>query len=257
MNAPVIQIYDIMACNVYMDFENTGLGAAQHKFLVSFYPTGDRPLPELIEKITARGPDGYQVHFVNQEFTGANRNGYIYDRTTNAHWYMVNLDTGFMKEGTYTIDVQCKDGTVKSKARRQKTAPSDALVATYLKNRDAIYRSHSPGTGRPLTAGSPLSNLEVKWSTLHQIAHQDAYYIFRLSEGSSSKEFNTQKLVWWDNIFVDRASHPEAGRNRNGVTVTAELKLAASYVYFTEITDSNAMGETNICIFQPHQMFRT
>jgi hypothetical protein len=95
MNAPFVQIYDIMACNARVDFENTGLSAEQHKFLVSFLPTGGRPVPQIVEKITARGP-GYKVDFINQEFTGANRNGYIYDRTTSAHWYMVNLDSGFI-----------------------------------------------------------------------------------------------------------------------------------------------------------------
>jgi hypothetical protein len=39
------------------------------------------------------------------------------------------------------------------------------------------------------------------------------------------------------------------------VTISAELAPGKPYVYFTEITDSNAMGETNMCIFQPHQSF--
>jgi tRNA G18 (ribose-2'-O)-methylase SpoU len=47
MTKPTIEIYDIMACNVYMDFENTGLQKEQHKFLVAFFPTGGAPLPEL------------------------------------------------------------------------------------------------------------------------------------------------------------------------------------------------------------------
>jgi hypothetical protein len=256
MNAPTVQIYDIMACNVYMDFVNTGLKAEQHKFLVSFFPTGGPPAPELVEKITARGPGGYSVDFINQKFTGANRNGFIYDRTTNAHWYMVNLDTGFMKEGAYEIDVLCKDGTVKSKARHQKNAPSDALVATYLRSRDRIFHSHSPGSSQPLSPGGPLNGLKVKWSSLKELANFDAFYIYRLSEGHSSKEFNTQKLVWWDNIFVQAKGQADAGRNRNEVTITTQLKSGATYVYFTEITDSNAMGDTNICIFQPHQIFR-
>lgn len=257
MTEPSVQIYDIMACNVYMDFEDTGLRKEQHKFLVSFYPTGGRPLPELIEKITARGPGGYQVPFINQEFTGANRNGHIYDRTTNAHWYMVNIDTGFMKEGTYTIEVECKDGTTKSKTRHQKNEPSRALLSAYSKNRDTIYGSHSPSKTTPFPAGGPLTNLEVKWSSLKDLADFDAFYIYRLSEGRSSKEFNTQNLVWWDNIFVQRTSHPDAGRNKHAVTITTELKPATSYVYFTEITDSNSMAQTNVCIFQPHQTFRT
>ncbi|WP_220348998.1 hypothetical protein [Alkalilimnicola ehrlichii] len=85
MSGEKIEIYDIMACNVYMDFENTGLQKEQHKFLISFYPTGGAPIPELVESITAYGPDGYRVEIANQVFTPMNRNGHIYDRTTNAH----------------------------------------------------------------------------------------------------------------------------------------------------------------------------
>jgi hypothetical protein len=66
-----------------------------------------------------------------------------------------------------------------------------------------------------------------------------------------------QKLHWWDNIFVERFSKPDAGLNRGGVVIGKELKPKTSYAYFNEITDSNAMGETNICIFQPHQVFAT
>lgn len=65
------------------------------------------------------------------------------------------------------------------------------------------------------------------------------------------------RSMWWDNIFVQRGSDPDAGRNKNTVTIATELKPSTSYVYFTEITDNNAMGETNICIFQPHQTFAT
>jgi hypothetical protein len=257
MTEPNVQIYDIMACNVYVDFENTGPRKEQHKFLVSFYPTGGRPVPELVETITARGPGGYRVYFKNQEFTAANRNGYLYDRTTNAYWYMVHLDTGFIRGGPYQIEVQCKDGTTRSKERHQKTRPSDALVSAYLKNRGKIHESHSPSKTSPLPRGTSIANLEVKWRSLKELADFDAFYVYRLSEGRSSKEFNIQRLVWWDNIFVQRRSLPDAGRNRNAVTITTELTPGTPYVYFTEITDSNAMGETNICIFQPHQTFHT
>ncbi len=257
MSDAIVQIYDIMACNVYMDSESTRLRPDQHKFLVSFFPTDGRPFPELIERITASGPHGYQVAFVNQPFSSAYRNGYIYDRTTNAYWYMVNLDTGFLDEGVYTIDVQCKDGTVQSKSRRQRNGPSDTLVSAYSKYRDRLYESHSPGKAHPFPAGSPLTDVEVKWSSLKELGHYDAFYVCRLSEGRSSKEFDPQNLVWWDNIFARRGTYPEAGRNRNSVTIATALKPATSYVYFTEITDSNAMAGTNICIFQPHQTFST
>ena len=256
MTKPLVKIYDIMACNVYMDFE-TPLQKEQHKFLVAFYPTGGAPIPELVEKIRAYGPDGYEVEIKNQEFTGLNRNGWIYDRTTNGHWYMVNLDTGFMKEGKYTIEVTCKDGKVESMSREQKSAPTRAIVSAYTRSREAILDSFTPSSKHPFNAESGLRDVPVSWSSLKALAGQDAYYIYRLSEGRSGKEFNTQKLVWWDNIFVQRGSTPDAGKNRDRVVLDTELKKGTPYVYFVEVTDSNAMGETNICVFQPHQTFHT
>ena len=94
-------------------------------------------------------------------------------------------------------------------------------------------------------------------SSLKELAGQDAFYIFRLSRGSNSKEFDTQNLHWWDNIFLQRFGDPSAGLNRNRVVIGNELQPATPYVYFTEITDGNAMGEPNICVFQPHQSFTT
>src|SRR5688572_6977942 len=256
VTTPSIKIYDIMACNVYWDFDTPGTSKEQHKFLVAFYPTGGPPVPELIEKITARGPNGYAVDIANQTFTGLNKNGHIYDRTTNSHWYMLNLDTGFMKEGAYTIEVKGRDGTVVTKSRLQKDAPGAALVGAYKENRQRIYDSFTPGQGSVLAPDAPRNAVAVEWRSLKHLADQDAYYIFRLSQGASIKEFDTQRLTYWDNIFVQRATDATAGLNRDRVVIGAELAAGKPYVYFTEITDSNAMGDTNICIFQPHQSFR-
>lgn len=258
MSDEKIEIYDIMACNVYWNFPNTGLQQEQHKFLVAFHPTGGRPLPELIDSIKAKGPDGYEVEIANETFTAANRNGHIYDRTTESHWYMINLATGFMKEGEYTIEVTGKDGVVRTMSRQQKDAPGKAILTAYKKAEDQLHSSYRPGNGSKLPEGSPLKNIQVSWTPLSDLANQDAYYIFRLSEGRNSKEFDTQNLAWWDNIFLQRfTENPKAGLNRSGVTISSELKPDTAYCHFTEITDSNAMGETNMCIFQPHQTFRT
>ncbi|MCX6004427.1 MAG: hypothetical protein NT082_01960 [Chloroflexi bacterium] len=257
MEKSKIVIYDIMACNVYMDFENTGLQKEQHKFLIAFYPTPEIATPELIDKITAYGTNNYKIEFKNQEFTNLNINGWIYDRVPKNYWYMVNLPTGFLKEGEYTIEVKCKNGDVVKKSRFQKNKASGALVSTYLKNREKIYDSFSPSKSKTMQDGAPLKDVKVSWSTLKELGGLDAFYIYRLSEGRSGKEFNTQKLVWWDNIFVQRLTNPDAGLNRGQVVVGNELKPKTSYAYFVEITDSSAMGETNICIFQPHQVFVT
>lgn len=252
-----VEIYAIMACDVYVDFENAVLQKEQHKFLVAFYPTGGAPVPELIQSITAYGPDGYKVVIENQEFTPYNRNGWIYDRTTNAHWYMVNLATGFLHEGNYTIEVKRRDGRTISHSRRQNNGPSRQLVAGYKQLRERAAASFGPGKARELSPGASLRQVPVTWSSLKTLGDIDAYYIFRLSEGRSGKDFNIQKLVWWDNIFVQRLGIPQAGLNRDRVVLGNELSPNTPYVYFVEITDSNAMGDTNICIFQPHQTFST
>lgn len=253
-----IEIYDIMACNVFWNFPNTGLPQEQHKFLVAFHPTGGRPVPELIASIRARGPDGYEKQIANQVFTAANCNGHIFDRTTNSHWYMLNLPEGFMKEGEYTIEVTGKDGVIRTMSRVQKDAPGQALLNAYKQVEQQIHKSYRPADGEQLPEGTPLKGIEVTWQPLSELAGQDAYYIFRLSEGRNAKEFDTQNLAWWDNIFLQRfTTDPQAGLNRRGVSIGNELKPDTSYCHFTEITDSNAMGDTNMCIFQPHQTFRT
>ncbi len=211
----------------------------------------------MIDKITAYGPDGYEVEFENQEYNLKNINGYITDAAFNSCWYMVNLPNGFLNKGEYKIEVESKNGEVKTKSRYQKNAPSEALVETYLENKEALYNSYHPSTKNKMPEGTPLKNVKVKWSTLKDLAGLDAYYIYRISLGKTPLEFNIQKLVWWDNVFVERFRNADAGLNRGEVVIKNELKPNTSCAYFVETTDSNAMGETNICVFQPHQVFTT
>jgi hypothetical protein len=75
--APAVQIFDIMACNVYWDFENLPMPKETHKFLVALYPTPGVVAPDIIEKITAYGPGGYSVNFKNQMFTNDTLNGWF------------------------------------------------------------------------------------------------------------------------------------------------------------------------------------
>lgn len=258
MSASQVRIFDIMACDVYWDFEGTPLPREQHKFLVSFHPTPGTPTPELIESITARGPGGYQVEFTNQLFTNRNTDGYIYDRTLDYYWYMVNLPTGFLPEGEYTIEVRSTDGTVESRTRHQDGGASRRLVEHYKAQRERLLASFGPAGGAVLDTVPADGELRCSWETLERTGGPDAYYIHRLSKGGSAREFDTQNLTWWDNIFVQRLrGEARAGLNRAEVTVRADLEPDTTYAYFVEITDANAQGETNICVFQPHQVFAT
>ncbi|WP_017570360.1 hypothetical protein [Nocardiopsis halotolerans] len=258
MSDPRPRVHDIMACDVYWDFEGTPLPREQHKFLVSFHPTPGAPTPELVESITARGPGGYEVEFTNQLFTPANTDGYIYDRTLDHYWYMVNLPTGFLPEGEYTIEVRGTDGSVQTRSRHQDGGASRRLVEHYTSHRDTLLASFTPSGGRELTDVPEVGELRCSWQTLDRTGGPDAYYIHRLSRGSSAREFDTQNLTWWDNIFVQRMRGlADAGLNRSEVQVGAGLEADTAYAYFVEITDANAQGETNVCVFQPHQVFRT
>ena len=257
--APAVEVkmYDIMACNVYMDFKDMEMQKKQHKFLATFYPTGDVPTPSLIEKITAYGPDGYSVEIKNQEFDHKNRNGWIYNPAVNAYWYMINVDKGFLIAGEYTVLVKLKNGDILKKSRMQDNVSADALLASYLKNKKKIYKSHAPSQSKKMPAKTELADVAVKWTPLKKMGGPDAYYIFRICEGKSGKEFDTKKVIWFNNIFFEKLRNPEAGLNIAGVTIPKELQARTSYVYFVEIADNNTMGKTNMTIFQPHQVFTT
>ena len=254
-----IQIYDIMACNVYWDFENSPMPKETHKMLVALYPTPGVVAPDLIEKIVACGPDGYEVAFANEKFDNTKLNGWFYTPELQNYWYMVNLPTGFLKEGEYNIEVTGKDGKVVNKSRIQDNAPSDAAVEAYLKNYDEIFDSFSPSKKQPLPAGAGLKDIELKWSTLKDAANLDAFYVTRLCAASTPLEFDGNNLTLFDNIYYQRLvkNDPTAGQNRNQVVVDKVLKPQTDYGYFVEITDANIGGEANICIFQPHQFFKT
>jgi len=262
--APVVKISGIMVPNVYMDFDadykDYKIVKEQHKFLVSFYPVEKGVfVPDLIDKITGYGPDGYKVEFaVNQKFDDINKNGYIYDAAYGYYWYQNYRDTGFLKEGEYRIEVKCKNGDVLKQYRVQRNGPSEALVSAYLKNKEKIRQSHSPSKSNQMPAGTPLKGVKVSWSTLKKLADFDAYYVFRICEGKASRDFDTQNLVWWDYIYRQSFfGQPFAGLNRGEVVIETELKPKTSYVYFVEITDANISNDANICIFQPHQIFVT
>lgn len=254
-----IQIYDIMACNVYWDFENSPMPKETHKMLVVLRPTPGVNAPDMIERIDASGPDGYAVEFANQKFDNRSLNGWFYTPEIQNYWYMVNLPTGFLKEGEYTIEVTRKDGSVARKSRVQNNAPSDAAVEAYLKNYDRIFESFSPSRAKPLQEGSSLKDIELSWSTLKDVADLDAFYVTRLAQASKPIEFDGNNLTHFDNIYFERLvnNDPGAGRNRDRVVVDRELKPQTDYGYFVEITDANIGGEANICIFQPHQFFTT
>jgi hypothetical protein len=85
------------------------------------YPTPGIVAPDLIEKIEAFGPDSYQVALANQKFGNIRLNGWFYTPKIQNYWYKVNLPTGFLKEGEYTIEVPCKDGRTVKKSRVQNT----------------------------------------------------------------------------------------------------------------------------------------
>jgi hypothetical protein len=259
MAAPEIKIYDIMACNVYWDFEASAMPKETHKMLVALYPTPGVKAPDMIESIRAYGPNGYEVFFKNQKFDNMVLNGWFYTPEIQNYWYMVNLPTGFLKEGEYTIEVTCKDGRVDRKSRFQKNKPSDIAVGAYLKNHKKIFDSFAPSKAKPLLKSATLKDIKLSWATLKDVANVDAFYVTRLAEAATSRQFDGNNLTYFDNIYFQRLKNndPKAGLNRNSVMVPKELKPNTDYGYFVEITDANVGGEANVCIFQQHQFFKT
>ncbi|MFJ6676631.1 hypothetical protein ACIQMJ_36495 [Actinosynnema sp. NPDC091369] len=149
-----VRIYDIMACNVYWDFDGSDLPREQHKFLVSFHPT-DTPTPELVESIVATGPGGYRVEFADEPFTQRNLNGHIHDSALGFHWYMVNLPTGYLPEGEYTIEVTAKDGAVTRRSRVQRQESTDRIVPVYREHRARLLDSFTPSRTAEPRRGHP------------------------------------------------------------------------------------------------------
>ena len=98
-----IKIYDIMACNVYWDFEPSRMPKETHKMLVALYPTPGVKAPDMIESIKAYGPNGYEVTFRNEKYDNNLLNGWFYTPELQNYWWMVNLPDGFLKEGEYIV----------------------------------------------------------------------------------------------------------------------------------------------------------
>ncbi len=251
-------IFDIMACDVYWDWKTPGLGVEQHKFLVSFYETEGKFTPDLVEKIVCTGPDNYVTSIANVEYTNENRNGWIRDPERDSFWYMHNCPTGFMKDGEYTIEVHCKNGDVKSKSRIQNGANSLAIRTSYLNNYEKNLNSYTPSEKSPMDKETSLTDVQVTWTPLKEFDGQDAYYIYRVCKAKSKEEFDGHKLFWWDNIFLETfMGNKDAGKNRDKITIGNPLEPKTAYTYFVECTNSNIMGETDICIFQPFRTFET
>lgn len=245
------EIYDLMACNIYWDLGGFPGAERQHKYLFAFRPGAFNPV--CVKSIVAYDPNGHETEIKNQEYTVANLDGHIYDSRFGNYWYQKNVRHGFMEPGEHRIEVTYKNGDVRTISRIQDNEASDALLNSYLQNKDRI--KYFPAGNLP--EGTDLSKLEARWSSLKDLGGVDAYYIFRLSRGDRSTQFNIQDLVYWDNVFVERISDPSAGLNRNSVAIKATLQPNVGYVWFTEITDSNKMGGSNLCVFQPMQAFRT
>lgn len=254
-----LQVYGIMACNIYWDFDTPGGIQERHKFIISFFPTPGYYTPALIESITAYGPDGYHIDFAkDQVYSARNTNGFIFDTANQNFIYMVNVDGGFIPEGEYTIKVLGKNGELIRRSRRQDNEASHRLVNTYLRRKLELYDSFSPSRLNPLPADSNLSSISCSWNTLKETDDVDAFYMLRLAEAATPESFNTHKLVWWDNMYLDRArGQMDAALNRNTVKIPRSLKPATSYGYFVEIADSNVHEDTNVTIYQPHHFFVT
>ncbi len=247
------ELYDLMACKVYWDFGDFPGGRRQHKYLFAVAAPPNAFDPVCVKRIMAYGPNGFQTEITNQVFNQRNADGYIHDARFGNYWYMKNMRGRFMEPGEHRIEVTYKNGAVSSISRVQDGEASDALLSSYLENKGKI-KYFPTGT---LPKGKDLSNVEAGWTSLKSLDGTDAFYIFRLAKAERTEDFDIQNLVWWDNVFVNRLADPMTGFNRDRIVIKEALEPGVGYGWWTEITDSNRMGGSNLCIFQPVQLFRT
>lgn len=127
----------------------------------------------------------------------------------HAHGDGYGVPAGFLAEGTYTIGVTTKDRQLLTRSREQRSAPSRAIVDSYLADRDRMAYT--------LTS----------WSTLAEFGGPDAYYVYRLAQAASLREFDTQKLLWWDNIFTPAYGRPlgHGGEDRSSLGRRSRLTV--------------------------------
>ena len=257
-SSPQLKIYDIQACNVYMDFDHSPLRKEQHKFVISFYPTTGAETPDLIESITAYGPDGYTVELKNEPFKKTTLNGWVLNPVLKSYYYSAYRPVGFMKEGTYTLEVKCKDGSVLRQSRVQNNASTEAAVAFYKANKAKLLEAYKPSKVHPMSPDAKRKGLVLSRKTMKDLGGPDAYYLTYLYQASSGAEASAHNVIWWDNVFVQRAAGDvQAGLNRREVAVNKDLAPKTTYTYFVETSDANKQSETNYCIFQPHKVFTT
>jgi hypothetical protein len=249
------RITDIVAAQIYWGF-GYGLPERQSKFVVLFDKMFGAAGTDNIASMYAEGPDGYRLEIKNQPYTYANGNGYLEEAMFNNYrWFMAFDRRGFLEDGTYTVTVEYKNGEESQMSRTLQY--DDSLLSFYLANKDRIV--FSPTTvgnpaASPVDVSASQSPLEVKWTTLDSLGGPDAYYCLRIAEDTGSG-WGTQAV--FDNIFDASSSTPTAGLDKGSFSVTEGLKPNSSYLWFTEICDSNHYRDINVCIFQPLQQFTT
>ena len=99
----------------------------------------------------------------------------------------------------------------------------------------------------------------VHITTLNKLGGIDAYYANYVSEGIVPY-INLYDLTYDDNIFVNSVLMPSYGFNKDFALVNTRwkpLKPNTEYTWLTEIYDSNKLSNINLCIYQPHQQFKT
>ena len=114
-----VKIFDIMACNVYWDFESSIMPKETHKFLVAFLPTPGEATPDLIESLTAYGPHGYEVEFKNEKYKILAKR-VVYRQPDHQHTGTWSFAERLHEEGEYTIEVKNQRRRSDKKTRLQR-----------------------------------------------------------------------------------------------------------------------------------------
>jgi hypothetical protein len=254
MAQPTPEISAFLVTQVYMDFPGAP-GWRMGKFVLLFDDATGELEPANIESISVSGPDGYSFDIaVGRKLSHVTLNGFI-ERTEpgiarlaeKRLWYMAFARSGFLNTGHYTVTVTYKDGTTRRRA-------NDLKDALWLLDRYLASNPPLPSSASCRLEGASKV-VDLRWSTLKDVADIDAYYCLRLARRGLIPSVTNDLMVFVDDILFQSEEEPEAGLNRSEACVVLADPETTDYVWFFEILDANHLEAINMAIFTPTRSF--
>ncbi|MFX1396508.1 MAG: DUF362 domain-containing protein [Promethearchaeota archaeon] len=241
------------ACHLIID-ENNNLKERTH-FEIRFFGIIGAKRVDVINNISIKGQDGYELQFIKQKFDFNNGNGYIIDNLNRGIVRFVAQDkNGFLKEGIYEFIVEYANGEVRTKSVN--LLSNHDLIKQYKRYKDNFSFSFEQNY---ISNEQAQISGNICWNTLKKYKDKNAFYVNYISEGRE-KHINFHDLTFEDDIFLMSTIMPSYGLNKDCAFVYTRwkpLKTNTEYSWMTEICDSNKFDKVNLRILQPTQYFKT